>query len=85
MIINKAIAATVTICFLAAVRPNPKPSLAETAFVAILMYEGIALSIGIMQKIQENEKHKNRRKAYEKWLHQDGRRWADELLGKEVS
>ena len=80
--INKALSAAITVAFLAVVRPDPDASLAGTAFVAILMYEGLRVSIDYIQKIQAADKHRSRRKAYERWLHRDGCRWASEIIGR---
>ena len=39
LIISKLISGALTLAFMAAVRPDPKPTLAESAFVAVLFYE----------------------------------------------
>ena len=83
--INRALSAAITVAFLAVVRPDPDASLAGTAFVAILMYEGLRVSIEYIRKIHSDEQSRSRRKAYERWLHRDGCRWASEVLGREVS
>ena len=80
--INRALSAAITVAFLAVVRPDPDVSLAGTAFVGILMYEGLRVSIEYIRKIHSDEQSKNRRKAYERWLHRDGYRWASEIIGR---
>ena len=74
--INRVLSASLTLAFLAFVRPDVEPSLLGAGITAILLYEGLLFSIGYIQRV--NRKHKKRRNiAVSK---QDIKRWADERL-----
>lgn len=59
--INKVIAAIITIGFMAAVRPDADPERWGIALVAVMLYEGIRWSIEYVQKA-------NRRQQAERYL-----------------
>lgn len=75
-LINKGIAAAVTVGFMAVVRPDPMPSLVEAAFITVLMYEVVRWCVWYVRKA--NRKRKEDR--YITTSLQDMRRWADERL-----
>ena len=75
-LINKGIAAIATIGFMAMVRPDPVPSLAETALITVLMYEAVRWCVWFVRKI--NRKRKEDR--YITVSRQDMRRWAETKL-----
>jgi hypothetical protein len=75
-LINKGIAAAVTIGFMAVVRPDPMPSLVGTAFITVLLYETVRWGVWYVRKT--NKKRKEDR--YITTSLQDMRRWANEKL-----
>lgn len=75
-LINKGIAAAVTIGFMAVVRPDPMPSLVEAAFITVLLYETVRWGVWYVRKT--NRKRKEDR--YITTSLQDMRRWANEKL-----
>ena len=75
-LINKGIAAAVTIGFMAVVRPDPMPSLVGTAFITVLLYETVRCGVWYVRKT--NKKRKEDR--YITTSLQDMRRWANEKL-----
>ena len=54
--INRVIAAAITIGFMAAVRPDPNPERWGIALVAVLMYECIRWGIEYVQKVNRRQK-----------------------------
>lgn len=74
--INKGIAAAVTVGFMAVVRPDPMPSMFETALITVLMYEAVRWAVWYVRKT--NRKRKEDR--YITTSLQDMRRWADTKL-----
>jgi hypothetical protein len=74
--INKVLAATLSICFLTFVRPDAEPERWSVALLAVLMYEGIRWSLDYIKRMKEQELEER----YDAWLHQDGRRWANERI-----
>ena len=75
-LINKGIAAAVTIGFMAVVRPDPMPSLVGAAFITVLLYETVRWGVWYVRKT--NKKRKEDR--YITTSLQDMRRWANERL-----
>jgi hypothetical protein len=75
-LINKGIAGAVTVGFMAVVRPDPMPSMVETAFITVLMYEVVRWCVWYVRKT--NKKRKEDR--YITTSLQDMRRWANEKL-----
>ena len=75
-LINKGIAAAVTVGFMAVVRPDPMPSMFDTALIAVLMYETVRWCTWYVRKA--NRKRKEDR--YITTSLQDMRRWADTQL-----
>ena len=53
--INRGIAAGITLAFLVTVRPDPAPSALGYGVVAILMYEGISYCIGYIRKHRKDK------------------------------
>ena len=49
-LINRGIAAAITLVFLMAVRPDPEPTALEWGIVTLLMYEGLRYCIGYVRK-----------------------------------
>lgn len=76
--INKALAATLSIGFLTFVRPDAEPERWSVALLAVLMYEGIRWSLDYIKHMKEQELEER----YDAWLHQDGRRWANERIDR---
>ena len=75
-LINKGIAAAVTIGFMAVVRPDPMPSLVEAAFITVLMYEVVRWCVWYVRQIRQKKKDKR----YITLTKRDMRRWADEWI-----
>ena len=75
-LINKGIASVSTLAFMAVVRPDPMPSMVETAFITVLMYEVVRWCVWYVRKA--NRKRKEDR--YITTSLQDMRRWANERL-----
>lgn len=75
-LINKGIAAAVTVGFMAVVRPDPMPTMFETALITVLMYEVVRWCVWYARKA--NRKRKEDR--YITTSLQDMRRWANEKL-----
>ena len=75
-LIERGIAAGITIAFMAAVRPDPDPPLAGVALVALLMYEGILWCMGHARKMRRQEEEDR----YDAWIRSNSRRWADEEI-----
>ena len=76
--INKVLAATLSIGFLTFVRPDAEPERWSVALLAVLMYEGIRWSLDYIKHMKEQELEER----YDAWLHQDGRRWANERIAR---
>lgn len=74
--INRVIAAAITLAFLFAVRPDPEPTALGWGIVALLIYETLAWSIGYVRKVN----HRKQEKHYITLTKADIRRWADEQL-----
>ena len=82
--INKAIAASITIAFMAVVRPDPDPELWGVALTALTMYEGIRIGAEHFRKALRKRKEER----YTTVSIGDIRRWANTELYwpmKEVS
>lgn len=75
-LINKGIAAAVTVGFMAVVRPDPMPSMAETALITVLMYEVVRWCAWYVRKASRKRKEDR----YITTSLQDMRRWANERL-----
>lgn len=75
-LINKGIAAAVTVGFMAVVRPDPMPSLVEAAFITVLMYEAVRWCAWYARKASRKRKEAH----YITTSLQDMRRWANERL-----
>ena len=75
-LINKGIAAAVTIGFMAVVRPDPMPSLVGTAFITVLLYETVRWAVWYVRKTNKKRKEDH----YITTSLQDMRRWANEKL-----
>ena len=75
-LINKGIAAAVTIGFMAVVRPDPMPSLVGSAFITVLMYETVRWGVYYVRQIRQQKKNKR----YITLTKRDMRRWADEWI-----
>lgn len=76
--VNKALAGAATLTFLAVVRPDPAPSMVETALVAVLMYECVRWGIEYVRKINHTQKQKRYISLNLKARDEDGKRWASE-------
>ena len=74
--INKSIAAGITLAFLAVVRPDADASRVGIAFTGILMYEALSWCIGYIRK----ERKKNHYIQATTISKADIARWADEQL-----
>jgi len=83
--INKALAAGITLAFMSLVRPDTPPSAVGASVVALLMYEGLRWSIEYIQKVRRKKKEAR----YITVSLGDIRRWADTWMEpypfKEVS
>ena len=75
-LINKGIAAAVTVGFMAVVRPDPMPSLVGTAFITVLLYETVRWGVWYVRKTNKKRKEDH----YITTSLQDMRRWANEKL-----
>ena len=75
-LINKGIAAASTLAFMAIVRPDPMPSLFETALITVLMYEAVRWCVWYVRQIRQQKKDKR----YITLTKRDMRRWADEWI-----
>lgn len=78
--VNKALAGAATLTFLAVVRPDPAPSMVETALVAVLMYECVRWGIEYVRKINQTQKQKRYISLNLKARDEDGKRWANEWI-----
>jgi len=74
--INRVLAAALSIGFLTFVRPDAEPGRWSVALLAVLMYEGIRWSLDYIKRMKEQEL----KERYDAWLYQDGRRWANERI-----
>ena len=79
-LINKGIAAGITLAFILMVRPDPEPSALEWGFVSLLMYEGMTWCVRYARRAHARSKRQKARDEYERWLHYDGKNWADTWL-----
>ena len=75
-LIDKGVAGAVTVGFMAVVRPDPIPTMFETALITVLMYEAARWCAWYVRKA--NRKRKEDR--YITTSLQDMRRWADTQL-----
>ena len=75
-LINKGIAAASTLAFMAVVRPDPMPSMFETALITVLMYETVRWGVYYVRQIRQQKKNKR----YITLTKRDMRRWADEWI-----
>ena len=75
-LINKGIAAASTLAFMAVVRPDPMPSMFETALITVLMYEAVRWCAWYVRKASRKRKEDR----YITTSLQDMRRWADTQL-----
>lgn len=74
--INKMIAAGITIAFMAMVKPDPNPSLWGVGLTAIMIYEGTVLCVSGIRKYQQKRKEQR----YITVSLGDIRRWAEEVI-----
>ena len=74
--INRGIAAAITLWFMVLVRPDIEPGKVEAAFIAILMYEGLSFSIRFIRRTRK----KNRIMRNNALRKEDGKRWAEEKI-----
>ena len=79
-LMNKGIAASITLAFMLAVRPDPEPSGLEWVVVTLLMYEGLTWCVRYARRVHAQSKRRKIRKEYERWLHYDGKNWAETWL-----
>ena len=75
-LINKGIAAAVTVGFMTVVKPDPMPSMVETALITVLMYEVVRWCVWYARKASRKRKEDR----YITTSLQDMRRWADTQL-----
>ena len=75
-LINKGIAAASTLAFMAVVRPDPMPSMFETALITVLLYETVRWGVWYVRKTNKKRKEDH----YITTSLQDMRRWANEKL-----
>ena len=75
-LINKGISAASTLAFMAVVRPDPMPSMFETALITVLMYEAVRWCVWYVRQIRQQKKDKR----YITLTKRDMRRWADEWI-----
>ena len=75
-LINKGIAAASTLAFMAVVRPDPMPSMFETALITVLMYEVVRWCVMYVRKANRKRKEAH----YITTSLQDMKRWADTQL-----
>ena len=75
-LINKGSAAAVTVGFMAVVRPDPMPTMFETALITVLMYESVRWCAWYARQIRQQKKDKR----YITLTKRDMRRWADEWI-----
>lgn len=75
-LIDKGAAGTITLGFMAIVRPDPMPSLFETALITVLMYEAVRWCVWYVRQIRQQKKDKR----YITLTKRDMRRWADEWI-----
>ena len=75
-LINKGISAASTLAFMAVVRPDPIPSMFETALITVLMYEAARWCAWYVRKSSRKRKEAH----YITTSLQDMRRWANEKL-----
>lgn len=75
-LINKGIAAAITLGFMTAVRPDAEPTRVEATIVALLMYEAIRFCLDYSKKKQRKRYVTLNLKARD----EDGKRWAEEKL-----
>ena len=73
---NKGIAAASTLAFMAVVRPDPMPTMFETALITVLMYEAVRWCVWYVRQIRQQK----RDKRYITLTKRDMRRWADEWI-----
>ena len=55
-LINRGIAAVITLAFMTLVRPDPDPALWEMAMVAIMMYEALRWCVWYIRRIQKKKR-----------------------------
>ena len=75
-LIERGIAAGITIAFMAFVRPDPDPPLAGVALVALLMYEFTRICASRIRRRKRNK----RTRCSTKVSRDDIQRWADTRL-----
>lgn len=75
-LINKGIAAAITLGFMTAVRPDAEPTRVEATIVALLMYEGIRFCVEFCRRKKQKKYISLNLKA----RNEDGKRWADEWI-----
>lgn len=75
--INRAIAAIITIGFMAAVRPDADPERWGVALVAVMLYEAISRSIDYVQKVNRKQKAEAYISLNLKAMKEDGERLDD--------
>ena len=79
-LINKGISAATTLLFLATVRPDPTPRAIEWGVVALLMYVGLTWCVRYVRKVHARNQRRKEREEYDRWLHYNGKKWADTWL-----
>ena len=75
-LIDKGVAGTITLGFMAIVRPDPMPTMFETALISVLMYETVRWGVWYVRKTNKKRKEDH----YITTSLQDMRRWANEKL-----
>ena len=87
-IMNKLLAAALTLAFMALVRPDPDPSIVGVSLVAILLYEVLRFALDGISEHRRQMLRSRRRIESLAAGEEDIRRWADTWLVwplKEVS
>ena len=74
--VNKILAAAITVAFLSLVRPDPTATEIGYVISALLIYETLAWCIGYVRKVN----HRKQEKHYITLTKADIRRWANEQL-----
>jgi hypothetical protein len=84
----RAIAAGITVAFMLTVIPDANPALWGVTLVALLMYEGLRVSILYIWKMNLEQKRRYLIEANKAAMKQDAARWSNEWIRwpmKEVS
>ena len=75
-LIDKGTAGAITLGFMVLVRPDPMPTMFETALITVLMYEAVRWCAWYVRQIRQQK----RDKRYITLTKRDMRRWADEWI-----